>query len=415
MSAPKKKCRQYSTEYLKYGFIELPRNKNIPLCLICAKSLSNESMKPPRLMDHLKRIHSDKSDRPVQYFAELKAKYERRVTVGSLIAKATKKNDKGLLASYKVSFLIAKSGKPHTIGEELILPAVNEIVDTMWGPSQASQVIDAVPLSNNTVSLIAKATKKNDKGLLASYKVSFLIAKSGKPHTIGEELILPAVNEIVDTMWGPSQASQVTDAVPLSNNTVSRRIDEMGANVEDVLCNKLKSREFTVQLDESTLSDSTALLQYVRFIDDNGEMAEEMLFVRSLITDTKRSSIFEVIKRLFEEKEIPLLNMIACATDGAAAMTGRHWGFIAHLKQAVPGILSSSNNAGCAVIIAFKYVDRCISALGDLCKVSHFITGFADEFPGHFFLECIGPPQKKHLCPDLEELVELVAAVTVTH
>ncbi|XP_072378803.1 zinc finger MYM-type protein 6-like [Diabrotica undecimpunctata] len=258
MSAPKKKCRQYSTEYLKYGFIELPGNKNLPLCLICAKSLSNESMKPPRLMDHLKRIHPEKSDRPVQYFAELKAKYERRVTVGSLIA---------------------------------------------------------------------KATKKNDKGLLASYKVSFLIAKSGKPHTIGEELILPAVKEIVDTMLVPSQASQVTDAVPLSNNTVSRRIDEMGANVEDVLCNKLKSKELTVQLDESTLSDSI------------GEMAEEMLFVRSLTTDTKGFFIFEVIKRFFEEKEIPLLNMIACATDDAAAMTGRHWGFIAHLKQAVPGIL----------------------------------------------------------------------------
>ncbi|XP_072389309.1 SCAN domain-containing protein 3-like [Diabrotica undecimpunctata] len=31
--------------------------------------------------------------------------------------------------------------------------------------------------------------------------------------------------------------------------------------------------------------------------------------------------------------------MIACATDGAEAMTGRHRGFIAHLKQAVPGIL----------------------------------------------------------------------------
>ncbi|XP_072392113.1 protein FAM200A-like [Diabrotica undecimpunctata] len=148
-------------------------------------------MKPFRLMDHLKRIHPEKSDRPIQYFAELKAKYERRVTVGSLIA---------------------------------------------------------------------KATKKNDKGLLASYKVLLLIVKSAKPHTIGEELILRAVKEIVDTMLGPSQASQVTDVVPRSNNTVSRRIDEMGANVKDVLCNTLKSREFTVQLDESTLSDSTPLL-----------------------------------------------------------------------------------------------------------------------------------------------------------
>ncbi|XP_072397999.1 zinc finger BED domain-containing protein 5-like [Diabrotica undecimpunctata] len=200
MSSPKKKCRQYSTEYLKYKFIKLTGNKNLPLCLICAKSLSNEAMKASRLMDHLKRIHPEKSE-PVQYFAELKAKYERRVTVKSLIA---------------------------------------------------------------------KATKKNDKGLLASYKVSLLIAKSAKPHTIGEKLILPVVKEIVDTTLEPSQASQVTDAVPLSNSTVSRRIDEMGANVEDILCNKLKSREFTVQLDESTLSDSSALLlSYVRFIDDN--------------------------------------------------------------------------------------------------------------------------------------------------
>ncbi|CAG9836240.1 unnamed protein product [Diabrotica balteata] len=89
-------------------------------------------------------------------------------------------------------------------------------------------------------------------------------------------------------MLGPSQTSQVTDAVPLSNNTVSKRIDEMGANVEDVLCNKLKSKEFTMQLDVTTLSDCTALLlSYVRLIDDNGEIAEEMLFARSLITDTK--------------------------------------------------------------------------------------------------------------------------------
>ncbi|CAG9839929.1 unnamed protein product [Diabrotica balteata] len=121
-------------------------------------------------------------------------------------------------------------------------------------------------------------------------------------------------------MLAPSQASQVTDAVPLGNNTVSRRIDKIGANVEDVLCNKLKSREFTVQLDESILNDSTALLLSYRFIDDNREMAEEMLFARSLITDTKESSIFEsFVKKFFEEKEIPLSNMIACATDGAAA------------------------------------------------------------------------------------------------
>ena len=34
------------------------------------------------------------------------------------------------------------------------------------------------------------------RGLLAFYKVSYLIAKCEKPHTIGENLIIPAVKEI---------------------------------------------------------------------------------------------------------------------------------------------------------------------------------------------------------------------------
>ena len=42
----------------------------------------------------------------------------------------------------------------------------------------------------------------------------------------------------------------------------------------------------------------------------------------------------------FQEKEIPIRNILSVATDGAPAMTGRHKGFIAHLKQAVPNVLA---------------------------------------------------------------------------
>uniref|UniRef100_A0A6P7GS00 Venom allergen 5-like n=1 Tax=Diabrotica virgifera virgifera TaxID=50390 RepID=A0A6P7GS00_DIAVI len=68
-------------------------------------------------------------------------------------------------------------------------------------------------------------------------------------------------------------------------------------------------------------------------------------------------------------------------------------------------------------MVAFRYIGRCTRALGaaNLCKVPLFIAGFIDGFPRQFLLGCIGPPQKKHLCPDLEELaLELVAVVTVT-
>ena len=40
------------------------------------------------------------------------------------------------------------------------------------------------------------------------------------------------------------------------------------------------------------------------------------------------------------EKDIPLGNVIAVATDGATAMTGRYQGFTAFMKNAVPGIFT---------------------------------------------------------------------------
>ena len=37
--------------------------------------------------------------------------------------------------------------------------------------------------------MFASTSERNDDGLVASYNTSILITKSGKPHTIGEQLI----------------------------------------------------------------------------------------------------------------------------------------------------------------------------------------------------------------------------------
>ena len=67
-------------------------------------------------------------------------------------------------------------------------------------------------------------------------------------------------------------------AMALSNNTISRRIDEMGQDVEVQLIEKLKSQKFSLQIDECTVRKSEALLlAYVRYID-NEKFEEEMLF-----------------------------------------------------------------------------------------------------------------------------------------
>jgi len=41
------------------------------------------------------------------------------------------------------------------------------------------------------------------------------------------------------------------------------------------------------------------------------------------------------MNRFFQKKEIPIQNILSATTDGSPAMTGRHKGFISHLKQAV--------------------------------------------------------------------------------
>nr|CAH7762157.1 unnamed protein product [Callosobruchus chinensis] len=95
--------------------------------------------------------------------------------------------------------------------------------------------------------------------LRASCNISLLIAKSGKPHTIGEKLILPAVEEVLKSVLH-KPASDIIKRIPLSNYTVERRIDEMSSDIESFLCNYLQTSHFSIQLDESTSPDHAALL-----------------------------------------------------------------------------------------------------------------------------------------------------------
>ena len=75
------------------------------------------------------------------------------------------------------------------------------------------------------------SSKNSDDGLKASYNISLLIAKAGKPHTIGEELILPALKEVIKTVLHKSP-ERVIKSIPLSDNSVQRSVDKMAENVE---------------------------------------------------------------------------------------------------------------------------------------------------------------------------------------
>ena len=187
--------------------------------------------------------------------------------------------------------------------------------------------------------MFTSSSKNSDDGLKASYNISLLIAKAGKPHTIGEELILPAVKEVIKIVLHKS-SEQVIKSIPLSDNPVQQRVDKMAENDEETLSKMLMTTEFSLQLDESTLpANESLLLAYLRFIK-GGSLCQELLFACLLETDTKGESVYRAMEDYFQKKSIPLTNIISCATDGAPSMVGRHCGFLSYLKKAVPKVLT---------------------------------------------------------------------------
>ncbi|XP_058019693.1 protein FAM200C-like isoform X3 [Ahaetulla prasina] len=177
---------------------------------------------------------------------------------------------------------------------------------------------------NSDLNFFKSLKEKFEKGvsrtLEASYEISLLIAKSGKHRTIGEDLIKPSISAFLKTVLGKDDED--VKAMPLSSNTVSRRIDEMSEDIEAQLVEKLKSRSFSLLMDQSTLRDKEAvLLTYARYVD-KGEFAEEMLFCKSLETAATATDIYNKLKNYFDVNYISMANITSCAADGAPVMMG---------------------------------------------------------------------------------------------
>ncbi|GFW01039.1 SCAN domain-containing protein 3 [Trichonephila clavipes] len=97
-----------------------------------------------------------------------------------------------------------------------------------------SKILAADNMKPNKLKRHFETLHVNEKALITSYKESYKIARCKKPHTIAEELILPAAIEIVETMFGGNFAKEL-QSIPLSNDTVSRRIDDIAEDVEQQL------------------------------------------------------------------------------------------------------------------------------------------------------------------------------------
>ncbi|XP_057191418.1 SCAN domain-containing protein 3-like [Triplophysa rosa] len=261
------KLRRYVDNYLELGFIQSSDGR--PKCVVCLQVLANEAMKPAKLKRHLMTKHPGLKDKTMDFF-RLKS-------------------------------------------EEYML--------------QKTRLVNLATTS--------------EKAQRASYLVAQRIAKSKKPHSIGQELLLPAAVEMCEAVLGTEAANKLK-TVPLSNDTVRRRIEELSADIQSQLLDRLRSCEqFSIQLDESTdISSAAQLIVLVRYPWE-GDILEDFLFCKEVPGKTTGEEIFRLLDAFMTEARLSWEKCVAVCTDGAAAMTSRKSGVTARIKSVNPRIMAT--------------------------------------------------------------------------
>lgn len=146
--------------------------------------------------------------------------------------------------------------------------------------------------------LFRKVKSDSDMILRASYVVCHKIAKKSKPFTDGE-FVKHCIKGVVEVIC-PEKGKEV-DKLSLSRWTVARRIDEMS----DDIVNSLKEdgskfNFFSIAVDESTdVTDTAQLAIFIRGVNSDFVITEELLSVQSMKDATTGQDIYEEVKSAF--------------------------------------------------------------------------------------------------------------------
>lgn len=226
---------------------------------------------------------------------------------------------------------------------------------------------------NRQASKFIKHSTVSDKAQEARYAVAELIAKKMKSHTTAESTILPACCEIVKILFGEDFEKEVRK-IPLSNNTVQRRIEDMSNDVEFHVNEKLKAAElFALQLDESTdVTGKPQVMTFVRFICDN-ELIEQFLFCKDLPETTRGQDIFNLVNNYFTTANISWKFCLSVCTDGCPSMIGHLTGFLALVKKENPDIIFTHCFIHREALVAKSLMPELNEVLQTVVKMVNFI------------------------------------------
>ena len=141
------------------------------------------------------------------------------------------------------------------------------------------------------------------------------------------------------------ESERKIQAIPLSGNTVQRRIALMANDIKEQVVTEVKDKAlfglFALQLDESTdVSSASQLMTFARYVTEKN-VKEELLFCSELKTTTKAKDVMTKVENLFDKENISWASLCGVCTDGAPTMLGAKSGFQTLIKNKAPNLVTT--------------------------------------------------------------------------
>uniref|UniRef100_H3AE60 DUF4371 domain-containing protein n=1 Tax=Latimeria chalumnae TaxID=7897 RepID=H3AE60_LATCH len=192
---------------------------------------------------------------------------------------------------------------------------------------------------NNEQKMLRATFTGADAVTVASYEISWMLAKHGKPFSDGalvKECFLESTDCLFNDLKNKNEIIRRIKNLQLSNDTVCRRISDISEN----LCAQLKAKiasaaALSLAVDESTdIGDVAQLCIWIRCIDTvNFEIIEDLLSLKSLHDRTLGEGIYIAARQACDEMNVLLNSIVSVTTDGALCMTGKHRGLVAEMTK----------------------------------------------------------------------------------
>ena len=113
------------------------------------------------------------------------------------------------------------------------------------------------------------------------------------------------------------ESERKIQAIPLSDNTVQRRIALKANDIKEQVVTEVKDKAlfglFALQLDEPTdVSSAPQPMAFVRYVTEKN-VKKELLFCSELKTTTRTKDAMEKVENFFDKENISWASLCVCA------------------------------------------------------------------------------------------------------